>query len=606
MTQIQLKSESRFIADHRLTFPEVVDEMLDSGLISPDQAQELNSIPGAGGTSHPLVWLAERSLEDANGKLLTLDVLSQWLADRVGLPYLRIDPLKIKVDSVARIISPAYAARFRILPVEVHAHEVVFATAEPYEREWERELSHVLQRKIKRVFANPLHVDRYQREFFSISHSIREVVKRNEFEFLGGVGNVEALVELGRAGKLDANDSHIVSIVDWLLQYAYHQRASDIHIETRREQGNIRFRIDGVLHTVYQMPLTILIAVISRIKALGRMDVVEKRRPQDGRVKTKTPDGQEVELRLSTMPTAFGEKLVMRIFDPQVLVRSLSELGFSNRDGKHWREMTSQTHGIILVTGPTGSGKTTTLYSTLKALANPGINLCTVEDPIEMVESTFNQMQVNHDIGLDFATGVRTLMRQDPDIVMVGEIRDLETAEMAIQASLTGHLVLSTLHTNDAPTAVTRLMDIGVSPYLISATVLGVVAQRLVRTLCPHCKQEGEIEPAAWKQLTHPWQVSPPTKVQLPVGCDKCRHTGYLGRIGLYEVLKISSRVRELIRPDCSVDAIRSTALRQGMEPLRISGARKIIQGLTSVEEVMRVVPASDYMKPNHIPGTSE
>lgn len=593
MTSNPHKTHSGFIAEHRLTLLELLDALLEDDIISPAKEKELRFLPRSSGSSHPLVWLAERELEDQEGNVLTLDKLCRWLADRVGLPYQRIDPLKVDVDSVTRIISPAYASRFKILPLEVHSNEVVFATAEPYEREWEKELSHVLKREIKRVIANPLDVDRYQREFFSIGHSIREVVKRNKLELLSGMGNVEALVELGRAGKLDANDHHIVTIVDWLLQYAYHQRASDIHIEPRREQGNIRFRIDGVLHTVYQMPLPILMAVTSRIKALGRMDVVDKRRPQDGRVKTKTPEGQEVELRLSTVPTAFGEKLVMRIFDPQVLVRSLSELGFSKQDARHWREMTTQSNGIVLLTGPTGSGKTTTLYSTLKVLADPGINLCTIEDPIEMVEPSFNQIQVNHDIGLDFACGVRTLMRQDPDIIMVGEIRDLETAEMAIQASLTGHLVLSTLHTNDAPTAITRLMDIGVPPYLINATMIGVVAQRLVRTLCPACKRQGAVDADAWSDLTRPWQLPLPAEAQQPVGCEKCRHTGYLGRIGIYEVLRIGSKIRELVQPGCAIDAIRAMGLKQGMEPLRINGARQVIRGLTSVSEVLRVVSAA-------------
>lgn len=593
MNQDETDGHNQFIADHQLSLLELLDNLQEDKLISEDKVQELRFLPRSANI-HPLVWLADKELKDDSQNELTLDVLCRWFADKVDLPYVRIDPLKIDVDSVTRLIAPAYAARFKILPIEVDSHEVVIATAEPFEREWEDEIAHVLQRNIKRVFANPLDVERYQHEFFNVSHSIREVVKRNQLELLSGIGNVEALVELGRAGKLDANDSHIVTIVDWLLQYAYEQRASDIHIEPRREQGNIRFRIDGVLHTVYQMPLPILVAVVSRIKALGRMDVVEKRRPQDGRVKTKTPEGQEVELRLSTMPTAFGEKLVMRIFDPQVLVRSLSELGFSKSDARNWKDMTAQTHGIILVTGPTGSGKTTTLYSTLKALAEPGINLCTIEDPIEMVEPNFNQMQVNHDIGLDFATGVRTLLRQDPDIVMVGEIRDLETAEMAIQASLTGHLVLATLHTNDAPSAITRLIDLGVAPYLINATVIGVMAQRLVRTLCPHCKQEELVDTDTWENLTQPWQVNKPEKAFTANGCDKCRHTGYLGRIGIYEVLRVTPKIREFIRPDAPIDTIRKIGIKENMEPLRISGARKIMQGITTVEEVMSVVPSAN------------
>jgi general secretion pathway protein E len=594
MTRTSFENDSGFIADHRLSIQELLNELHNSGIISSQQLEELRFLPRSASDIHPLVWLAERRLEGLGGNLLDLDALCRWLAERVGLPFFRIDPLKIDVDAVTSVISPAYAARFKILPVKVDENEVVFATAEPYDREWERELSHVLQRDIKRVISNPLDVVKYQAELFSVSHSIRKVVKDSEKDPLQGIGNAEALVELGQAGQLDANNQHIVTIVDWLLQYAYHQRASDIHIEPRRDEGNIRFRIDGVLHTVYQMPLPILIAVTSRIKALGRMDVADKRRPQDGRVKTKAPDGQEIELRLSTMPTAFGEKLVMRIFDPQVLMRGPSELGFSKTDARHWREMTSQSNGIVLVTGPTGSGKTTTLYSTLKALSDPAINLCTIEDPIEMIEPAFNQMQVNHDIGLDFASGVRTLMRQDPDIVMVGEIRDLETAEMAIQASLTGHLVLSTLHTNDAPSAITRLLDIGVPPYLINATVIGVVAQRLVRTLCPHCKASDSQDESTWDALTKPFQISPPDKVCKPVGCEKCRHTGYQGRVGIYEIMRNQDKIRQLITQDCDVDLIRKVALKQGMEPLRISGARKVVSGMTSAEEVLRVVP-TDY-----------
>ena len=587
-------------AKGRLKLEDLLPIMELDGLISPEASAELMKMHNGAQTvkqgMHPLLWLSKKRLRsDADPtEQLTLDRLTRWLAEKVDLPYFHIDPLKIDVDSVTRIISPGYASRFHILPVAVTADQVTFATAEPYEREWEQELSHVLQREIVRVIANPLDVSRYQEELFGLSQSIRKAGLGDEEQQFAGVSNVEALVELGKAGKLDANDSHIVSIVDWLFQYAFDQRASDIHLEPRRETADIRFRIDGMLHTVYQVPSTVMSAIVSRIKTLGRMDIVEKRRPQDGRVKTLTPHGEEVELRLSTMPTAFGEKMVMRIFDPQVLMRSPAELGFSGADADQWSEMTSRTHGIVLVTGPTGSGKTTTLYSTLKALARPQLNLCTVEDPIEMVEPAFNQMQVNHGIGLDFAAGVRTLMRQDPDIIMVGEIRDLETAEMAIQAALTGHLVLSTLHTNDAASAITRLMDIGVPPYLISATVIGVVAQRLIRTLCPHCKAPiSDIDKQTWHGLVHPWKQSMPEQVHQPVGCIKCRETGYQGRIGIYEILRITSEVRKLIGPESNIEQISKQGLKQGMSPLRISGVRKILSGVTSIDEVLRVTPES-------------
>src|SRR5213079_3382648 len=378
--------------------------------------------------------------------------------------------------------------------------------------------------------------------------------------------------------------AHVVRIVDWLWSYAFEQRASDIHVEPRREQGIVRFRIDGVLPQVYQIPAAILVAMTSRIKILARMDVVEKRRPQDGRVKTRTLAGEEVELRISSMPTAFGEKLVMRIFDPEVLVRDFKELGFSDEDHKRWQAMTTRPNGVVLVTGPTGSGKTTTLYSTLKSLATPEVNVCTIEDPIEMIEPMFNQMQVTSAIDLGFAQGVRALMRQDPDIIMVGEIRDLETAEMAIQAALTGHLVLSTLHTNDAPSAVTRLLELGVPAYLLNATLNGVMGQRLVRTLCPHCKQKVDLQrgedQAAWDTLVAPWKASRPAMVCKPVGCLECRMTGYLGRVGIYETLVFTTAIKSLAAKNAEITALREQAMKEGMKPLRISGAMKVAAGV--------------------------
>jgi general secretion pathway protein E len=333
----------------------------------------------------------------------------------------------------------------------------------------------------------------------------------------------------------------------------------------------------------------------SRIKILARMDVVEKRRPQDGRIKTRTLAGEEVELRLSTLPTAFGEKLVMRIFDPEVLVRDFKELGFSEDDHQRWTDMASRPNGIVLVTGPTGSGKTTTLYSTLKSLATPEVNVCTIEDPIEMVEPAFNQMQVQAQIELGFADGVRALMRQDPDIIMVGEIRDLETAEMAVQAALTGHLVLSTLHTNDAPSAVARLLELGVPPYLLNATLNGVMAQRLVRTLCPHCKQKVELnrteDQQAWEALVAPWKSKHPSKVNKPVGCLECRMTGFMGRIGIYETLMLTPAFKALIGATPDLARLREQAFKDGMKPLRISGAMKVGAGVTTIEEVLKVAP---------------
>ena len=580
--------------ERRLVLGEVLDWMVEDGLVVVEEAEKLKKERRYyRGNLHPLAIVADQKWKKGPA-LLTLDALSEWLAKRVGMEYLHIDPLKIDFTGVTEIMSSAYATRFRILPVGVSSKEAVIATAEPYLRDWEPELARMIKREIRRVIANPIDIERYQVEFYNLAKSIKGANKSTAGA--SGLSNFEQLVELGKSDKqLDANDAHIVRIVDWLWQYAFEQRASDIHIEPRREQGIVRFRIDGVLHQVYQIPAAVLAAMTSRIKILARMDVVEKRRPQDGRIKTRTPDAGDIELRISTLPTAFGEKIVMRIFDPEVLVRDFRELGFSEDDQRRWHDMTERPNGIVLVTGPTGSGKTTTLYSTLKSLATPEVNVCTIEDPIEMVEGAFNQMQVQPQIDLGFAEGVRALMRQDPDIIMVGEIRDLETAEMAVQSALTGHLVLSTLHTNDAPSAVTRLLELGVPPYLLNATLNGIMAQRLVRTLCPHCKQKVEFNRAedheAWDALVAPWKSNRPAHAYRPVGCLDCRMTGYMGRVGIYETLLFTSSIKSLVAEKADIAALREQGLKEGMKPLRISGALKVAAGLTTIDEVLKVAP---------------
>ena len=583
--------------EHKVTLQELVDGMVADGLLGEAVARDfLHERRYWRGGDHPLVVLAAQKWRGLHPphRALNLDVLTEWMAGWSGHDYFHIDPLKVDFAAVTEVVSSAYANRFRILPVQASAREVVIATAEPFMTEWEKELAPILRRPIRRVIANPDDIARYVVEFYSLAKSVRGAAKRGDVSG-AGASNFEQLVELGRSNRpLDANDQHIVTIVDWLWQYAFEQRASDIHIEPRRDFGIVRFRIDGVLHQVYQIPMPVLGAMTSRIKILGRMDVVEKRRPQDGRIKTRAPDGQEIELRLSTLPTAFGEKLVMRVFDPEVLVRDFRDLGFSDEDARRWKQMTTQPNGIVLVTGPTGSGKTTTLYSTLKNLATPEVNVCTLEDPIEMIEPAFNQVQVSADIGVTFSAGIRSLMRQDPDIIMVGEIRDLETDEMAIQAALTGHLVLSMLHTNDAPSAITRLLDLGVPSYLLNATVLGVMAQRLVRTLCPHCRKPADpqtADPQAWDDMVAPWKASRPERFMQAAGCLECRMTGYSGRIGIYEILLMSPDIRNLIGASADIAALRDQAYREGMYPLRVSGALKIAQGLTTLEEVMKVAP---------------
>ncbi len=589
--------------ERRLTLAEVVNELIADGLVPREEAERLVADRRAhrAGTVHPLVVLADQKWRSAHPphRLLTLDALTEWYAGKVELPYFHVDPLKINFAAVTDVMSSAYAERFKVLPVDVNPKRALIATAEPYVREWETELRRAHRFEIERVFANPLDIQRYIVEFYNLARSVKGA--KGTAESRSGISNFEQLVELGKANRqLDANDQHIVNIVDWLWQYAFDQRASDIHIEPRREVGKVRFRIDGVLHDVYQLPAPVISAMTSRIKILGRMDVVEKRRPQDGRIKTRTVDGQEVELRLSTLPTAFGEKLVMRIFDPEVLVKDFTDLGFSAEDKARWAEMTGKPHGIILVTGPTGSGKTTTLYSTLKTLATNEVNVCTIEDPIEMIEPSFNQMQVQANIDLNFPEGVRALMRQDPDIVMIGEIRDLETAEMAIQAALTGHLVLSTLHTNDAASAITRMLELGVPAYLLNATVLGVMAQRLVRTLCTHCKHkvpygEDRADDVAWEELVRPWKAKRPARVYKPVGCLECRMTGFRGRSGIYEVMLLTPGVRRLVVTTPDLGKIREQAYKDGMKSLRISGAMKVAAGTTTFEEVLKVAPPHQH-----------
>ena len=544
---------------------------------------------------HPLSAVAQckRLTAQVPQRAMTLEWLTEWLAHKVALPFYRIDPLKIDFAKVADVMSATYATRFNILPVELTATELVIATAEPFRIDWEPEIAKISRRNIKLVIANPIDITQYITQFFTLAKSIKSAHKSGGQE-LALRNNFEQLVELGKANKqVDANDRHIINIVDWLWQYAFEQRASDIHMEPKRDFSAIRFRIDGVLHQVYQVPAVVMIAMTARIKLLGRMDVIEKRRPQDGRIKTRTAGGQEVELRLSTLPTAFGEKLVMRIFDPEVVVKTLPELGFPKDDAVRWDALTKRPHGIILVTGPTGSGKTTTLYTTLKALATSEVNVCTVEDPIEMVEPAFNQMQINQGIDLTFADGVRALMRQDPDIIMVGEIRDLATAEMAIQAALTGHLVLSTLHTNDAPSAVMRLLELGVPFYLLESTMIGIMAQRLVRTLCQHCKSDGgEVTDEVWQNLVKNNAIPKPANVYQPVGCPECRQTGYRGRTGLYELLTVTPSFSKMIQAETDIQALKQQSISDGMKPLRVAGALKIIEGVTTVEEVLKVTSA--------------
>jgi general secretion pathway protein E len=590
-----LKAAARVpVPQGKLPLDYVIRGLIADRLMDPVIGERMLSVKSRGTRVHPLALVANMNLRtpDAAHELLDLERLTEWLAGKAKIPYHHIDPLRVDFARVVDTFSATYATAYSILPLAVSGSEVTIGTCEPFLNDWQPEIERLTRRTIRRVLVNPLDIERYTVEFYKLAQSIKNAAKNNAG--VSPVGNLESLVELG--AKVDAENAHIVTIVDWLLQYAFDQRASDIHMEPKREQGVVRFRIDGVLHQVYQVPSSVMNAMVARIKLLGRMDIAERRRPLDGRIKTRVATGalagREVEMRLSTLPTAFGEKLVMRIFDPEVVVRSYAELGFSEAETATWKSLIKRPNGIILVTGPTGSGKTSTLYSTLRELATDEINVSTVEDPIENIDPHLNQMQVQHGIDLGFADGLRALMRQDPDVIMVGEIRDKETAEMAVNAALTGHLVFSTLHTNDAASSVARMIELGVPSYLVNATLIGVLAQRLVRTLCPQCKEETDPpDEKVWQDLVAPWRSKLPQRVYKPVGCLDCRRTGYMGRTGLIELMVISDELRKIVADGGNLTAMRAQAARDGLRSLRVSGAEKIAKGITTLDEVLRSAP---------------
>ncbi len=517
------------------------------------------------------------------GKLLTEDVITVAIAKEVDLPYIKIDPLQLDLDVVTSKIPRPFAQRHLIVPIAEENGVVTLAVADPFNLESIDNLTRTSKMKVSLVLASKSDILRIVREF----HGFRSSVVAAEQQMGGTIdlGNLEQFVKLKGANEIEATDQHIVKAVEYLLYYAYDQGASDIHIEPKREITLVRLRIDGVLHNIHTIPKPVHPSVVSRIKTLSRLDIAEKRRPQDGRIKTEFHD-REIELRISTMPTAFGEKIVIRIFDPDILCQDIKDLGFYNREYEAMNTYLKKTYGIVLVTGPTGSGKTTTLYSALRSLASSEVNIVTIEDPIEMVIEEFNQVAVQPKVGLDFASTLRTILRQDPDIIMVGEIRDKETASNAVQAALTGHLVLSTLHTNDAPTSVTRLIDLGVPPFLISATVLGIAAQRLVRKICKDCKKERPMRP---EEIEFLGLTKKPYTIHYGEGCVECRGTGYKGRDGIFELMDFSDKIKELTSEGGNVPDIRKTARSEGMISLRESAIKKMLEGITTYDEVISV-----------------
>ncbi|MBV9493890.1 MAG: type II/IV secretion system protein [Acidobacteria bacterium] len=594
VTSIPIPPRSR-----EITIGYLGDLLFNAGFIDDRQKTDLDALErqsrGPAKTklrtdedASPFKAIMAMNLTDASGNGTRIDdfLLARLVAEDAHLPFCKIDPLKLDVGMIESKISRPFARRHKMVPVAIKDGKLIVAMVNPFDTNAIDSYRPMAKQDVEVVVAAESDVIGVITE----QYGFRSSVTKAERDLKGGfdLGNLEQYVKLKSGVEIETSDQHIVNAVDYLLQHAYDSRASDIHIEPKREAAQIRFRIDGALHEIQRVPKLVNMAIVSRLKTMCRMDIAEKRRPQDGRIKTER-EGKEIELRVSTLPTAFGEKVVMRIFDPEVMLRNLSGLGFYEDELKTFEEWIKRPHGIILVTGPTGSGKTVTLYSALKSLASPELNITTIEDPIEMVYDDFNQTSVQSKIGITFASALRTILRQDPDIIMVGEIRDQETAQNAVQAALTGHLVFSTLHTNDASTSVTRLIDLGIQPFLISSTLIGAMAQRLLRKICEDCKRNRPltVEEAAMLNLQ-----APPGKriiVKEGAGCIRCRNTGYFGRTGIFEILPIDNAMRDLIDRSEDFIKIKEMAVKRGMRTLKQSALRKLAEGSTTFEEVVRV-----------------
>ncbi len=537
----------------------------------------------------PFKALMGMNLTDASGSGTRIDdfLLARLIAEDAHIHFFKIDPLKLDVEMIESKISRPFARKHKMVPVAVRDGKLIVSVVNPFDREALDTFRQMVMQEIEVVVSSESDVMGVITEQYGFRASVTKA-QRDLGRGAIDLSNLEQYVKLKSGAEIETSDAHIVNAVDFLLQHAYDSRASDIHIEPKRESAIIRFRIDGVLHEIQRVPKLVNLAITSRLKTMCRMDIAEKRRPQDGRIKTEH-DSKEIELRVSTLPTAFGEKVVMRIFDPDIMLRELSGLGFYEDELNVFNDWIQRPHGIILVTGPTGSGKTVTLYSALKSLASPEINITTIEDPIEMVHEDFNQTSVQVKIGITFGAALRTILRQDPDIIMVGEIRDQETAENAVQSALTGHLVFSTLHTNDAATSVTRLIDLGIQPFLISSTLIGTMAQRLLRKICEDCKRNRPltVEEAGMLNLQAP--AGKRIIVKEGAGCIRCRNTGYFGRTGIFEILPIDNSIRDLIDRSEDFLKIKDMAIKRGMRTLRQSALRKLAEGTTTFEEVIRV-----------------
>jgi general secretion pathway protein E len=584
--------------DRKLVSKDILLPLVKEGIISFSEGERLLKIWHKS-KEHPIDLLLDQEIPDPHmaGKILGHDDLLGILGKIFQIPYARIDPMKVSLEVVGPLIPLAYAERLVIVPVEMTSEKVIILSCEPYALSWIDEIRGQIKKDIEVHLASPRQIRHLLNEIFVVQKAFK-AMSREQGSFgaeklrllrQGKIGELDTLIEKSRTRGLSAQDGNVAKIVDWMINYATLERASDIHLEPKKGLGQIRFRVDGDLRTVYRMDHQALMMVIARFKILGEMKLDEKRKPQDGGIKRTLEGGKQVEMRLSTLPTNFGEKLVVRIFDKNVAGRDLGFIGFAPEDLKIWEELIHDSQGLILVTGPTGSGKTTTLYTTLNKVATTDVNVCTAEDPVEMEVDDFNQVQVNPQIGLTFAECIRSFLRQDPDIIMVGEIRDFETGEMAIQSSLTGHLVFSTLHTNGALATIQRLVDLGLPTFLINSSLTGILAQRLVKRLCPHCKEAIPTDKDKWATLLDGESLPMPEKIYRPVGCEECKGTGHFGRLCIYELVKIDDRIKKVITQDVEIAQLRERT-RGLYRSIRYNGARKVAEGETSLDEVLKVV----------------
>ena len=591
MPALTIKTISRLLYRRKLLSSSQLETVLEQG----DAQQERLQSSHRSGQSRKLLKDSELvspaevissfNLEIPDSKkLLSEDLITEVLAKATGMRYLKIDPLSLDLDVVTSHISRAFALKNLMIPIDVKNGVIIMAVSDPSATEAIDELERTRRLKTERVLASRSDILKILGEFFGFRASVQAA--ESEMKQGTDISNLEQYFQMrGPLQTEEGTDKHIIAAVDFLLQYAFDHRASDIHIEPKRNKSLIRMRVDGALHNIHNTPKNLHPSIISRIKLLARLDLAEKRRPQDGRIKTEHK-GKEIELRVSTLPVAFGEKIVIRVFDPDILMQDLEKIGFEPREYQLYNSFIRQPNGIILVTGPTGSGKTTTLYSSLRALASPEVNIVTVEDPIEMVLEEFNQVGVQKALDVSFGTVLRNILRQDPDIIMIGEIRDKETAENAVQAALTGHLVLSTLHTNDAPSSIIRLIELGIPYFLLASTLLGINAQRLVRTICEHCKQPRVLTTAERNYLN---LGEDDVQVWEGDGCSECRNTGYHGRIGIFEVMDVNSQIKAALSSDIDLITLAELARQGGMTSLRESAIRKMMLGETTFEEVVAV-----------------